>query len=605
MKQNKLFISLAAIAAALTFASCSSDELEKMSQPEKARTISFTSTISNANTRATSDPQSSTSLKTGQNVGIFGVSSEETTTMTNFTNNKYVTGESNAINLAEGSSAMTWPTASDATASIYAYIPWQEGYTVDGSNSFSVADDQSTEANYLASDLLLAKAPNQSQNTTVTLPFSHLMSQIRVIISKADGSNINLENATVSITNVDKTVVFTPNADTPLGATSGNGNITAATIASDLTAGSGTATAYALIVPQTLAAGTAFIQIVAKDTENNSKTLIGKLGEAATFASGTPYSLTISVGTITDPVTEVAVSLGAASLIAWDTVVPIGLTAYGVGDYVLKDGTFIKAADYSANSSNVAAIIFSTTVSSTDKAAGYNAYAMGLTRRTARTFPNLDDYKTQVLTSAVTGYYAGYSDLDGRTKTAQMLAHEFYTTGLDDTGRSTFVANMSGYTPAFTDAAKNETTGTVSDWFLPSFGQMRQILSEFGGVTFVVSGEEDPSETNTGHTINGTALNSWGSNSPFYTSDNNALTTLVTNLNSHVSGMFAEGNICFATSTENGGSGHVNKFWFIGTENTNMTYWMGKGMQRGNTVSGGNGYNTIPVVAVKLPAVAE
>ena len=599
MKTNKIFTVLAAAAALVA---C--NKFETAVQPGNGREIRFTSQMT---TKATTDPQSGTSLATGQYVGIFGVSSESTTTMTNYDNNKYVTAESNAINIATDGSEMTWPTTSEATASIYAYIPWQSGYTVGGSNSFSVADDQSTETNYLASDLLLAKAPNQSQNTTVTLPFSHLMSQIRVIISKAEGSNINLENATVSITNVAKTITFTPNADTPLGATSGNGDITAATIASDLTAGnaSSTATAYALIVPQTLAAGTAFIKIVAKDNNNVEKTLIGKLGEAATFTSGTPYSIAISVGYIAAPVVEVAVSLSAASLIAWDTVVPIGLTAYGVGDYVLKDGTFIKAADYSANSSNVAAIIFSTTVSSTDKAAGYNAYAMGLTRRTARTFPNLDSYKDQVLTSAVTGYYAGYSDLDGRTKTAQMLAHNFYTTGLDDTGKSTFVANMSGYTPAFTDAAKNETTGTVSDWFLPSFGQMRQILSEFGGVTFVTSGEDDPSETNTGHTINGTALNSWGSNNPFYTSANDALTTLVTNLNSHVSGMFTDGNICFATSTENGGSGHVNKFWFIGTGETSKNYWMGKGMQRGNTVTSGNGYNTIPVVAVKLPAVAQ
>ncbi len=593
MKANKFFLGLATMAVAgFAFSSCASDDdMESALQRDNARAITFTSSL--ATTRATTDPQSGTSLATGQYVGIFGVSSESTTTMTNYDNNKYETAASNAINFAgtEGSE-MTWPTASDATASIYAYIPWQSGYTVGGSNSFSVAADQSSEANYLASDLLLAKAANQAQNTTVTLPFSHLMSQIRVIISKAEGSNINLENATVSITNVDKTVVFTPNADTPLGATSSNGNITAATIASDLTAGSGTATAYALIVPQTLAAGTAFIQIVAKDTENNSKTLIGKLGEAATFASGTPYSLTISVGTITDPVTEVAVSLGAASLIAWDTVVPIGLTAYGVGDYVLTDGTFMKASAYadatSSEKAKVAGIIFSTTVSSTDATAGYNAYAMGLERK-KQSFTANSTYPDQMYTPVLgTAFSDVFDDLDGLTKTTAMLSSDYYN-ALDTDGKTAFIGNMSWYTKTI--------SANASTWFLPSFGQLMLILNNLGSAEVTSSSATVDSSSSEASCLDATKEE-----------------TVVTAIAAKVTAvggsadMFKKGNIDYVSSTENGSAnstGHSGKVWGfkIKAQNSDADWaglTVGRHYGRGDTQ-----YSVIPVVAVKLPAVAE
>ena len=588
MKKNKFFLGLATIAAAaFAFTGCSSDELDNQTIQKSGNKINFT--YGAAATRTVTDPQSGTSVSTGLNVGIFGVSSEGTTTMTNYANNKYVTAASNAINLATGSSDMTWPTTTSATASIYAYAPYQESWEVNTANSFSVQSDQTSDDNYLASDLLYASATDQTQNATVNLAFSHKLSKVSITIKKATGSNVTLNGATVKIKNTQLTTSLNPSTGA-LGDASGEAtDITAATIASELEAGneSSTATACAVIVPQTLAAGTAFVEI----TTTDSKTLIGKLSEATTFASSNSYSMTISVGTVTEATTEVNISLGSTSLVQW-TDNSIGLTAYTVGDSVLKDGTFIKAADYAANSSNVAAIIFSTSVSETDATAGYNAYAMGLTRYKDRTFPDLNDYKSVVLTEAVTTYSAGYNDLDGRKKTKQMTDHNFYNSGLDNSGRATFVANLTGYTPAFEDYAIN--TGKVSGWFLPSFGQMRQILSAFGEVAFTIDG------TNGGTIAGTTVVESISSGSAFFTSANDALTTLVNNLNTHVSSMFAAGNVRFATSTENGGSGHVNKFWCITTEETNKTWSATKGEQRS-----GSSYNVIPVVAVKLPAVSN
>lgn len=597
MKINKLFLGLATIAAAVfSFSSCSSEDVESTNVPQKANQIRLITNV--ALTRSVSQTLQESQIASGIHVGAFVTTTGSTTAfLDNATNNDLTADGDGNLNVGTDKE-MYFP--KNGNVNIYAYAPYNSNWNTLGEQTFTIQTNQSEESAYCNSDLIWATPlTNQvSQEEALALAFNHKLSKINVTITN-NRTGLSLNGATVSILNTVPSVSINLSTGA-LGSASGTATeITAATLGENET------TASAIIVPQVVAAGK-FIKIVTNAANNNNEsiTLYAKLATAKTLAENHKYNYTV---TIND--NSVELKLGSTTIGSWteadetaEAEEETPAVTYGIGDYVLKDGTLIKAADYAANSSNVAAIIFSTTVSSTDATAGYNAYAMGLSRRIGRTFPNLEDYKSVVLTSAVTGYYAGYSDLDGRTKTAQMLAHAFYTTGLDDSGKSSFVANMSGYTPAFDDAAKTGDNATVSDWFLPSFGQMRQILSEFGGVTFVVSGEDDPSVTNTVHTINGTALTSWGSNNPFYTSESDALTTLVNNLNSHVSGMFAEGNICFATSTENGGSSHVNKFWFIGTSGTDNNYWMGKGMQRGNTVSGGNNYNTIPVVAVKLPS---
>lgn len=306
MKQNKFFLGLATIvAAAFAFTSCSSDELDNQAIQKSGSRINFT--YGSAMTRTFTDPQSGTSVSTGLNVGIFGVSSEETTTMTNYNNNKYVTAASNAISLANGSSDMTWPTTSEATANIYAYAPYQDSWTVNAANSFSVLSDQSTDANYLASDLLYASAPSQAQGTTVNLAFSHKLAKINVTITKEEGSNVDLTNATVIIKNTKPTTTLTPSTGA-LGDASGDAtDITAAT-----NLGTNT-TACAVIVPQTINAGTELVRITAGE-----KTLIAKLGTNTTFASGNSYNFTVNVGTVDDSSPSVVtLALGTTSVTAW------------------------------------------------------------------------------------------------------------------------------------------------------------------------------------------------------------------------------------------------------------------------------------------------
>lgn len=588
MKQNKLFLGLATMfAAAFTFTACSSDDAESRKVEQTGQKINFV--YKSGGTRTVTDPQSSTSVATGLNVGIFGVSSEASTTMTNYTNNKYVTASAGAINLAEGSSAMTWPTTAEATASIYAYAPYNNAWTVNAANAFSVQADQSTDANYLASDLLYASATNQAQNTNVALAFSHKLSKVNITIKKATGSNVTLNGATVKIKSTKLTTSLNPTTGA-LGDASGDAtDITAATIASELTPGddNSTATACAVIVPQALAASAAFVEI----TTTDSKTLIGKLSEETTFASGQSYSMTVSVGNVTETVTEVPISLGTTSLVAW-TNNNIGLTAYGVGDYVLTDGTFMKASAYSTASSadkaKVAGIIFSTTVSSTDAAAGYNAYAMGLNRQ-KQAFHASVSYPSQMVTdNKINDLADAIADLDGLTRTTTMLTSSYYTSLTDDQKAASMI-NLSWYSTTKSKAI----SANASAWYLPSFGQIVQILNNLGGANFTTYDFGEGSFT---------------SSSTYTVGDATALTTMAGNIQAYVTtvggqaDMFTAGNINYPSSTENGSNSesHYGKVFSINF--TSSSGWnFGKALGRTDA----SNYSVIPVVAVKLPAVAE
>jgi len=563
MNTKRFFLGMAGMIATMAmFTACSQNETEDIVPINKSNVISLTSSMETM--RGVSDPQTN-ALSANNTVGVFVTSGE--TTITNGDNNKHTVGDAGALSTT---TPMYYPAEDGAKVNIYAYAPYKSGIALATANSFSVATDQSAEAGYLSSDLVSASKENQaSSESAVSLTFGHKMSQLQITINNQ--ASLNLSEAAVYITGTKITTTFNPSTGT-IGDATGD----ATDIKSVAALGTDTK-AYTIVVPQTIAANTALVKITTSE-----KTYIAKLSAAATLASGKAYKFSVTLTSSTEPVVEVPISLSATSLTEWGEPTDLGaatmeeVVSYEIGDYVLTDGTFIKAADYETNSANVAAIIFSKDVSETDADEGYNAYAMALKRYKERTFPDLEAYKTQVLTSAVTTYSAGYNDLDGRTKTATILAHEYYS-ALTADQKTSFFANFSDFTPAFTAASSS----TVSGWFVPSFGQMVQILNQFGEAGITKTLVED----------------NIASGSAFYTSSNDALTTLVDNLNSSVaSGFTAVGNIVFATSTENGGSGHVNKFWFVQTEDTNKTWALGKGMQRGAT-----GRNVIPVVAVKLP----
>ena len=300
MKQNNLLLGLATIAAALTFASCSSDELDLNSQQKQTRTISFTSTLNNnkANTRSTTDPQAS-AIANGVGVGIYATLTGNGS-LTNHTDAKYTSDGNGALTLADGTSAMVCTDIDDnASLSFVAYAPtagtWNEGKT-----TFTIQADQSDNDGYLKSDLLkgtgsLAGAAIAA-NAQAALSFEHQLAQIKIVLENADGANNDFSNAAVTITNTKPSVAFAASTGT-LGDASGD--------ATDINAGAG-ATTYAIIVPQTITAGTQLVKVVL-----NGHTLLATIGNSDfTFASGQSYVFTIKVGELGTVSSTRTVTLG-------------------------------------------------------------------------------------------------------------------------------------------------------------------------------------------------------------------------------------------------------------------------------------------------------
>lgn len=296
MKQNKLFLGLATIAAVLTFASCSSDELDLNSQQKQTRTISFTSTLNDGGTRTRTVTESQTTT-IATSVGVFGIQNNKTVTGGN--NNEHTVSSGNL-------SSSTEVKCTDAAASFYAYAPYQEGWTYNSANAFSVATNQSEEAGYLASDLLygVPTANNpvtiSSTNTAIPLTFTHKLARLVITIKKATGVTKQLSNATISITGTKIATSLNPSTGELEEASDPITPIKVASLSADIPAGeSESATVYAIIVPQQVASTTDFIKITKVDNnagDNNNYTFAVKLAETTTFETGKTYSLTIIVG---------------------------------------------------------------------------------------------------------------------------------------------------------------------------------------------------------------------------------------------------------------------------------------------------------------------
>lgn len=583
MKKNGFFFGLlAAVAMTSVFTSCSNDEGESLNNVAQPKQLTLKSQVSL--TRSTSQSLQTTQIASGVKVGAYVV---QGTTPTSNGNNVQLTADGLG-NFTGG--AMTWPT--EGSVNIYAYAPYSSSYTLSGANAFSIQTDQSSDANYLASDLLYgvptANNPvSETSDGTVPMTFAHKLTKLNINITN-NNTEVDLKGATVKVMNTLPTTSLTL-TDGSIAAASGSAtDITAATFATDATSFNSSA----IIVPQTIASGTTLVKI----EPVSGTALIAKLGSEVTFAGGKSYTYTVTINAAA--VVETELTLTNAQVTDWDSSTDAlngtaeeytGPVTYGIGDYVMTDGTLLKASALTdANKANVAAIIFSTTVSSTDATAGYGAYAMSVKRYGSRKFTAVDGYTT-ALGDAVVDWYkeaaGAYNDYDGRTKTATMLTNDYYTTGLaTDDEKAAFIANMGGIS-SLTAITGQGSGNDISEWFLPSFGQMVQLLNQFGeaGISTTTC-DETPSSGSVAYTNTGGAE------------------TLVSKMNAAIStplgisDFLTVGDIVFATSSENGGTGHQTKWW--GFQITSGGNWaFGKNFTRGT-----NGRNVIPVVAVKLAA---
>lgn len=279
MKKINYFLSLAMIAAlSATFTACSSDE-EASEQQQANNRLTLTSSVQL--TRSTNTELQNVQIASGNHAGAFVVDGSTTAV-----NNNDLTADGSGNFTGN---AMTWP--SSGSASIYAYAPYNSSWGVNTANSFSVSADQSSDANYLASDLLygVPTATNpvsQTSDGNVAMSFSHKLAKIVVTVNNTN-QDVTLGGSSVNILNTLPTTSLNP-TNGALGTASGTAtSIKAATFATSATEFK----AAAVIVPQTVAANTDFVVIYTSD-----KAYTAKLGSATTFESGKLYKYTVSIG---------------------------------------------------------------------------------------------------------------------------------------------------------------------------------------------------------------------------------------------------------------------------------------------------------------------
>ncbi|MBQ8456668.1 MAG: fimbrillin family protein [Prevotella sp.] len=262
---------------------CSSDEM-KNGQEGQQTPITFVSNVSTM--RSANVNLQKTQLAEGVKVGVFVRNADG-----------FISGGNNAQLTASGAGGFTgspiYFPEDGASVNVLAYAPYQSGWSdqVDVAATFTVAANQSTDAGYLASDLLHG-VPTATTNSftketpVVALNFQHKLSKLSVKFKTSEDTDVDLKGATINIVNTLPSATLKV-SDGTLGAATGTATaIKAVTFASDATE----FLASAVIVPQKVAAGS-FIQVVL----TNGKMLNARLNTEATFASGKAYVYSVNI----------------------------------------------------------------------------------------------------------------------------------------------------------------------------------------------------------------------------------------------------------------------------------------------------------------------
>ena len=294
MKRNRL-IQLACLAAVtVSLMACSQDEL--LTSAEGAGTaVTFTATgiaMPQVETRATVDGTWDDALSVAIKIGS---EVKEYTATPNDADSKTA-----SLAAAEGVMPFYWRYSTE-TKDVQAWYPYKDGET---SMPAEVEENQSIEANYLASDLLSASGQVSYGNTALT--FEHRTAKITLKLQAAPGSTVSLEKSQVLLYNL----------------STANGNPT--NIYCYRASDDGN-THHALVAPQTFDANKEFLKLILADG------VVHNFVPAASieFKAGYQYVFTI---TLTD--TGMKVTVGEA--IPWDDEVSSenGIEVIETDDYI-------------------------------------------------------------------------------------------------------------------------------------------------------------------------------------------------------------------------------------------------------------------------------
>jgi len=265
-------------AAALAMVACSNDESENNAVAQ-SDVISFTAGMANDEvTRAAVDIQGA-AFAAGEDVKIEVTPSGGSMSSAIYTTAAASEGK-NALSVKAGSTAFTWP--ANGTVAIKAFYP---SSVTSSTASFSVEENQSTDPNYKASDLMYATPidAQAKQAGAVGLTFNHALTKIIVNLTAGTGvTDDDIAACTVTLS-AKKTAAITSGV-------AGNASGDAATI----TMGTGANNA-AIIVPQSITASNEskvnFITITTQG--GHSKTY--QLTANKAFAAGKVYTYNLTV----------------------------------------------------------------------------------------------------------------------------------------------------------------------------------------------------------------------------------------------------------------------------------------------------------------------
>ena len=273
MKKNMIFAAIAALA----LTACSNDDEVKVGGDNA---IHLTSSLNVAETRAATDIQTS-AFDAGETVDVYITENEPGTNETHYNQPILATTKTGgALDLQDG--PYYYPTSGNGV-NIYALYP----ATAATGELFTIAEDQSTDANYKASDLMYGKPASNPVSPSANaedIQFTHLLS--KVTINLKPGENVtSLDGAKVELLGVKPSTTLTAGIDGH-SITDASGTaipITVMTATETVTSGS------AIIVPQTLPG--MFLQVTL-----GGATLTGKLDSGAPeLTAGNEYTYDITV----------------------------------------------------------------------------------------------------------------------------------------------------------------------------------------------------------------------------------------------------------------------------------------------------------------------
>lgn len=315
MKKNLILAT-----ALLLMTACSKDSSEN-SPENNAPVPILLGTSLEVNTRSNSQTLQATELEDGTSVGVYIYHNGTTTSASDgygYKNLAYTAGNGTGdLTLVTASDQPFFPQDKTKTIDIYAFAPRTGVYTstaelstLTAENAFTTTADQTTDANYRASDFVWGKAATVTYATastsSITIPLKHKLSKVNINIAPGTGMTLTqLAHARIALNGVilNGTVNFTTGAVTTSGTTTSSVILTssASTSATTTFSAGSPATNYtactssAVIIPQTIAASNSFITVELWDGTNYTTAYNVKTTATTTFDAEKVYTYNIIV----------------------------------------------------------------------------------------------------------------------------------------------------------------------------------------------------------------------------------------------------------------------------------------------------------------------